>query len=125
MTYYPAQLYQNEPIPTLPAIYMEGGQSSIDEMISETKRGIYLDYLHYAYVTNGGTGDYTGILRQGTFLINNGEIEHPIQKCRLIDNILEMAKNVEMVGPSRMAGHWGDMMEVPPVKISQVNITPY
>ncbi|MHA2225709.1 MAG: TldD/PmbA family protein [Candidatus Hodarchaeales archaeon] len=125
MTYYPGQLYQNEPVPRLPSVYMEGGQSSIDEMISDTKKGIYLDYLHYAYVTNGGTGDYTGILRQGTFLINNGEINHAIQKCRLIDNIIEMAKNVEMIGPSRMAGHWGDMMEVPPAKISQVNLTPY
>ncbi len=125
MTMYPGQLYQSEPVPLLPATYMQKGDSTVEEMISSTKKGIYLDFLHYAYVTNGGTGDYTGILRQGTFLINNGEITHPIKKCRLSDNIIDMAKNIEMVGPSRMAGHWRDMRHVPPVKISKVNITPY
>ncbi|MFX0015219.1 MAG: TldD/PmbA family protein [Promethearchaeota archaeon] len=125
MTAYPGQLYQSEPLPLLPSIYMEEGKSKIEEMIAEIKKGIYLDFLHYAYVTNGGTGDYTGILRQGTFLIENGEIKHPIQKCRLLDNILEMAKNIEMVGPNRMSGHWRDMALVPPVKIAKVNITPY
>jgi PmbA protein len=125
MTVYPGQLYQSEPLPLLPSIYMTGGDSTIEEMVAETKKGVYLDFLHYAYVTNGGTGDYTGILRQGTFLIENGEIKQPIQKSRLMDNILEMAKNIEMVGPSRMAGHWRDMAMVPPVKISKVNISPY
>ncbi|MFX0122490.1 MAG: TldD/PmbA family protein [Candidatus Hodarchaeota archaeon] len=125
MTVYPGQLYQSEPLPLLPSIYMMDGDSTIEEMIAETKKGIYLDFLHYAYVTNGGTGDYTGVLRQGTFSVENGEIKQPIQKCRLLDNILSMAKNIEMVGPSRMAGHWRDMAMVPPVKISKVNITPY
>lgn len=125
MTTYPGQLYQSEPLPLLPSLYMTAGDTTVEEMISETKKGIYLDFLHYAYVTNGGTGDYTGILRQGTFLVENGKIKHPIQKCRLLDNILDMAKNIEMVGPSRMAGHWRDMAMVPPVKISKVNITPY
>ncbi|MFX0116234.1 MAG: TldD/PmbA family protein, partial [Candidatus Hodarchaeota archaeon] len=125
MTDYPGQLYQSEPVPQSPAVYMEEGQATIDEMISTTKRGIFLDFLHYAYVTNGGTGDYTGILRQGTFLIENGEKAGAIQKCRLMDNILEMAKNVEIIGLSRMAGHWGEMSQVPPVKISQVDIVPY
>lgn len=125
MTDYPGQLYQSEPIPKLPAVYMEGGSHTVEEMIAATKKGILLDFLHYAYVTNGGTGDYTGILRQGTFLIENGEIVGPIQKCRLIDNILQMAKNVEMVGPSRMTGHWYETSRVPPVKISQVEIIPY
>jgi PmbA protein len=125
MTAYPGQLYQSEPLPLLPSIYMTAGDSTIEEMIAETRKGIYLDFLHYAYIINGGTGDYTGILRQGTFLIENGEITQPIQKCRLLDNIINMAKKIEMVGPSRMAGHWRDMAMVPPVKISEVNITPY
>ncbi|MFX0185774.1 MAG: TldD/PmbA family protein [Candidatus Hodarchaeota archaeon] len=125
MTEYPGQLYQSEPAPLLPALYIEGGKNSIDEMIEETKNGIYLDFLHYAYITNGSTGDYTGVLRQGTFLINKGEIIGPIQKCRLLDNIIEMAKNIEMIGPSRMVGHWDTFLEVPPVKISQVDIMPY
>ncbi len=125
MTTYPGQLYQSEPIPFLPSMYMEGGRSDINQMIESTRNGIYLDFLHYAYITNGGTGDYTGILRQGTFLIKNGEIIYPIQKCRLIDNILTMAKNVELVGESRMAGHWREMRLVPPVKIKSVEIIPY
>ncbi len=125
MTDYPGQLYQSEPIPQLPALYMDEGDSTVEEMISTTKKGIYLHFLHYAYITNGGTGDYTGILRQGTFLIDNGEITQPIQKCRLIDNILRIIQNIKMVGPSRMAGTWREIREAPPVKISSVNITPY
>jgi PmbA protein len=125
MTNYPGQLYQSEPIPYDPAVYMAGGPDTIDNMIADTKHGIYLDFLHYAYVTSGSTGDYTGILRQGTFLVENGEITEAIQKCRLMDNILAMCKNVEMVGVSRMTGNWGQMRLVPPVKISRVDIIPY
>ncbi len=125
MTNYPGQLYQSEPTPYLSSLYMESGKSNVEEMITETKNGVYLDFLHYAYITNGGTGDYTGVLRQGTFLIKNGEIQGALQKCRLLDNIIEMAKGIEMVGTSRMAGHWSDIKYVPPMKIKQVNITPY
>ncbi|MFX1513425.1 MAG: TldD/PmbA family protein [Promethearchaeota archaeon] len=125
MTNYPGQLYQSEPTPYLPSIYMESGNSNVEEMIAETKNGVYLDFLHYAYITNGGTGDYTGVLRQGTFLIKNGEIRGALQKCRLLDNIIEMAKGIEMVGVSQMAGHWSSIMHVPPIKITRVNITPY
>ncbi len=125
MTDYPGQLYQSEPVPKDPAVYMEGGQHTIEDMIAETKHGIFLDFLHYAYVTSGSTGDYTGILRQGTFLVENGEITDAIQKCRLLDNILLMAKNVEMVGVSRMTGNWGEMRHVPPMKISRVDVIPY
>ncbi|MFX0094710.1 MAG: TldD/PmbA family protein [Candidatus Hodarchaeota archaeon] len=125
MTSYPGQLYQSEPVPLTPAPYMEGGDSNTDEMVAETKRGIYLDFLHYAYIINGSTGDYTGILRQGTFLIEKGEITHPIKKCRLMDNIISMAKGIELVGKSRMAGHWGTFMHVPPVKVTKVNVMSY
>lgn len=125
MTRYPGQLYQSEPLPELPAIYMEGGDATTEEMIAETKKGIYLDFLHYGNITNGDTGDYAGILRQGTFWIENGEIQYPIQKCRLIDNIIEMTQNIDMISSSKMAGHWGTMMRVPSIKIAQVQITPY
>ncbi|NHJ02880.1 MAG: TldD/PmbA family protein [Candidatus Heimdallarchaeota archaeon] len=125
MTNYPGQLYQSEPIPIFPSIYMEGGGSDVERMIESTRKGIYLDFLHYAYITNGGTGDYTGILRQGTFLIESGEIIYPIKKCRLMDNIIEMAKNIELIGEPKIAGHWRDMRLVPPVKISSVDIIPY
>lgn len=125
MTSYPGQLYQSEPIPMLPAMYMEGGNKSMEEMIASVHKGIFLDFLHYAYITNGGTGDYTGILRQGTFLIENGEITTPIKKCRLLDNMIKMMKNITQVGEARMAGHWMNIKETPPVTISRVNLIPY
>jgi PmbA protein len=125
MTSYPGQLYQSEPVPSLPSIYMKGGNSSVEEMIADVKKGVYLDYLHYAYITNGATGDYTGILRQGSFLIKNGEIKTPLKKCRLMDNIIEMAKGIQMVGESTMSGHWTSRLMAPPVKIDKVSLEPY
>lgn len=125
MTMYPGQLYQSEPVPTLPSILMKGGNSTVEEMIADVKKGVYLDFLHYAYITNGSTGDYTGILRQGSFLIEDGEITTPLKKCRLMDNIVDMAKGIEMVGESRMAGHWRSRLVTPPVKIQKVSLEPY
>ena len=58
-------------------------------------------------------------------MIENGKIKHPIQKCRLLDNIISMIQGIEMVGKSRMAGHWNAFMKVPPVKIAKVNVAPY
>ncbi|MHA2174619.1 MAG: TldD/PmbA family protein [Candidatus Hodarchaeales archaeon] len=124
-TNYPGQLYQSEPFPALPAVFMSSGDSSEEEMIAETKNGIFLDFLHYAYITNGSVGDYTGILRQGTFLIKNGKIVSPIKKCRLIDNIINIGKGIELVGKSRITGHWDNRMKTPPVKIKEVSLIPY
>jgi PmbA protein len=125
MTAYPGQLYQAEPAPDLPAVFMTSGDSSEEEMIAETRNGIYLDFLHYAYITNGSVGDYAGILRQGTFRIKNGEIVSPIKKCRLLDNILNIGKGIELVGKSRITGHWDNRMKTPPVKIKEVSLIPY
>ena len=125
MTNYPGQLYQAEPAPSLPAVFMTSGDSSEEEMIAETKNGVYLDFLHYAYITNGSVGDYTGILRQGTFRIKNGEIVSPIKKCRLLDNILNIGKGIELVGKNRITGHWDNRMKTPPVKVKEVSLIPY
>ncbi len=125
MTIYPGQLYQSEPLPSLPSVYMKGGNSTIEEMITDVKKGVYLDFLHYAYITNGSTGDYTGILRQGSFLIENGEITTPLKKCRLMDNIIDMAKGIQMIGETTMTGHWMNRLMVPPVKINKVSLESY
>ena len=42
-----------------------------------------------------------------------------------MDNIIEMAKGIQMVGESTMTGHWMSRLMAPPVKINKVSLEPY
>ena len=56
------------------SLKMSGGSASIDEMIRGTERGILVTRLWYLREVDPRTILYTGLTRDGTFLIENGKI---------------------------------------------------
>jgi predicted Zn-dependent protease len=51
---------------------MEGGDASVEEMIASTERGLLLTRFWYMRPVDQRTILYTGLTRDGTFLIENG-----------------------------------------------------
>jgi predicted Zn-dependent protease len=107
------------------SIKMMGGNSSIDEMIQSTPRGVLVTRLWYLREVDPRTILYTGLTRDGTFLIENGKITKAVRNFRFNESPLFMLNNLEMLGPTvRLAGteQGGDIV-MPTIKVKDFNFT--
>ncbi len=104
---------------------MSGGTTSIEDMIKSTQRGILVTRLWYLREVDPRTILYTGLTRDGTFLIENGKISKAIKNFRFNDSPLFMLNNLEAIGPAvRLAGtEAGGAVVVPPIKVKDFNFT--
>lgn len=78
-------------------MFMKPGDVSLDEMITSTRKGILVTRFHYCNIIHPIQTFITGMTRDGTFLIENGEIAAPLKNLRFTDSILERLSNVEMI----------------------------
>ncbi len=86
-------------------IVLTGGSTSRDAMIAGTQRGILVSRLWYLREVDPRTLLYTGLTRDGTFLIENGKITKAIKNMRFNESPLFMLNNLEALGPqARVAG---------------------
>jgi PmbA protein len=101
-----------------------GGDSSVDEMVRSTDRGILVTRVWYIRDVDPYEKVLTGMTRDGTFLVQDGKIAGGIRNFRFNQGILEMLSNVEMLGPSvRAAGEESFEMVVPPMKVHNFNFS--
>ena len=92
---------------------MEGGNRSLEDMIADTRRGVLVTRTWYIRSVDPQTLLYTGLTRDGTFYIEDGEIKHPIKNFRFNESPIVMLNNIEELGkPVRIDGRM-----VPPMKI--------
>ena len=76
---------------------MLGGDTTVEDMISDTAKGIFISELHYTNFVNPRTLQITGLTRNGTFLIENGQITRPVTTMRFTQNLIEAFNNVTAV----------------------------
>ncbi len=107
------------------SLIMTGGTTSVDDMIKSTQRGVLVTRLWYLREVDPRTILYTGLTRDGTFLIENGKISKAIKNFRFNDSPLFMLNNLEEVGrPVRLAGtEAGGAVVVPPIKVRDFTFT--
>ena len=75
-------------------IVMQGGDSSKDDMIKNTERGLFISEFHYTNFVNPKNALVTGLTRNGTFLIENGKLGKAVNTMRFTQNLLEAFSNV-------------------------------
>ena len=104
---------------------MAGGSSNVDQMIAGTERGILVTRLWYLREVDPRTILYTGLTRDGTFLIENGKIAKSVQNFRFNESPLFMLNNLEALGkPERLAGtEQGGAVVMPSLKVRDFNFT--
>ncbi len=76
---------------------MKGGQSSLEEMIKTTERGIYVTRFHYCNLIDPMQVSLTGMTRDGTFLIEDGRITKPVKNLRFTESVLKTLSKVSAV----------------------------
>lgn len=95
-----------DPVPFPSNFIMEGGSASLDEMIKSTKKGVLVTRLWYIRTVDPQTLLYTGLTRDGTFYIENGEIKYPVKNFRFNESPIIMLNNLETLGQQvRMNGN--------------------
>ncbi|MBS7647884.1 MAG: TldD/PmbA family protein [Candidatus Bathyarchaeia archaeon] len=77
---------------------MKPGDTTLEEAIAETKHGIFVNTFHYVNPVEPTKLVLTGLTRDGTFLIENGEITKPIVNMRFTDSMLSALKEIPMIG---------------------------
>ena len=98
---------------------MEGGTQSLADMIKGTEKGILVTRLWYIRAVDPQTLLYTGLTRDGTFYIENGQIKFPVKNFRFNESPVIMLNNLESMGkPVRIGGNL-----VPPLKIRDFTFT--
>lgn len=105
-------------------IVFEGGPHTTEEMIRSTERGLLVTRFWYIREVDPYAKILTGMTRDGTFLIENGEISGGVKNLRFNESLIEMLNSVEMLGePVRAAGEESVEMVVPAMKVRDFNFS--
>ena len=110
------------------SLKMSGGSSTMEEMIASTPRGLLVTRFWYLRPVDQRTILYTGLTRDGTFLIENGKITRAVKNLRFNDSPVFMLNNLEALGtPVRVSasenGGPGQAIMVPALKVRDFNFT--
>ncbi len=125
-----ARRQKKEPTPTTinQSLVMEGTDTTIEQMIRTTKRGLLVTFFWYIRAVDPPTLLNTGMTRDGLFLIENGEIAGPVQNFRWNMSPLVGYNNITAIG-TPVPIHTGEAYDgpgtalVPPVRIEDFFMT--
>ena len=79
-------------------IVLEAGDSSLEELISEVDDGFLVTRFHYVNILDRPATELTGMTRDGTFRIRNGEIAGAVHNFRFAQSALDALASVTGVG---------------------------
>lgn len=84
------------PLPT--NLLLAPGNQTLDEMIATTKKGVLVTRFHYTNIEEPMRAVLTGMTRDGTFLIENGEVGAGLKNLRFTQSILDALNSVTAIG---------------------------
>jgi predicted Zn-dependent protease len=103
-------------------IVMDGDRSSVDDMIKSTERGLLVTRFWYIREVDPYKKILTGMTRDGTFWIEDGQVKQGVRNLRFNQSLVDMLGQVEMMSPpQRTAGEESFEMVVPAAKIREFN----
>ncbi|MDP3979841.1 MAG: TldD/PmbA family protein [Chlamydiota bacterium] len=105
-------------------IVMKGENTSLDEMIRSTQRGVLITRLWYIRDIDPMSKTLTGMTRDGTFMIENGTVSHAIKNMRFNISLFDLFNHiVAMSAHTYASGEEGVDMVVPAVKVESFPFT--
>lgn len=91
-------------------LFMAPGERSVDELLSSVKRGLMITNFHYLNgLLDTRKALFTGMTRDGTFLIEDGHVAGAVKNMRFTDSMVRALANVGGVSKERhvVARSWG------------------
>lgn len=112
-------------IPWGPNMIMEGEDHSIDDLVASTDYGLLVTSFWYIRQVDPKTILFTGLTRDGVFLIEKGKITRPVINFRWNESPAALFKGVEMMSrPERVVTREGNApMIAPAMKVKEFHFT--
>jgi predicted Zn-dependent protease len=83
-------------------LFMAAGEADDGALLQGIERGVWVTRFHYVNPVHPKKTVLTGMTRDGTFLIENGQITRPLRNFRFTQSVLEALAAVEAVGNRRL-----------------------
>ncbi len=107
-------------------VYVEPGDYTLEEMISELKSGIVITNTWYLRFQNYRTGTFSVVPRDNAFYIEKGEIKGVARNLRVSDEYPRLMKAIKGVGKEIRQIYWWELgapVFTPPLLVEGVRIT--
>ncbi len=107
---------------------MQGGEETIDEIISSTERAVLVTRFHYVNgLLEPEIALMTGMTRDGTYVVEDGVPTKRVREMRFTDSVLRILDNVTAVSREResIRSWWTDegVYTVPYIRVDGVSFT--
>ncbi len=116
------QSYKFPPTSRMNNTFIANGNSTFEEIISNTEKGLFARKLGGGSV-NPATGDFNFAVMEG-YLIENGKITKPVRGATLIGTGAKVLENIDMVGDNQTFGQGmcGSLSGSVPANVGQPTI---
>jgi PmbA protein len=112
-------------------VLIGGGAADEAELCRSVERGVYVTRLWYANVVRPKQALVTAVTRDGTFLIEDGEVTRPLADLRVTDGLLDiLARTQELGARTRLASdgefygrRFATGVVCPPIRVGAVQFT--
>ena len=111
--------YNRLPVPDIANLVVATGDTSFEQMVASTKRGIVVDQLLGAGQSNTLAGEFSANVDLG-FLVENGEMIGRVKDCMVAGNVFELFKN-SIIALGNASQLKGDFM-CPHFHIAGINV---
>lgn len=86
------------PIPSPHNLRIREGNSSREEMVSDTKKGLIVGRLWYTYPVNPERGDFSCTARSGISIVEDGKIVSAGKPVRIMHNLPVLLEKISCIG---------------------------
>lgn len=105
-------------------MFLKTGKATLEDMIASTQKGLWITRFHYTRTVHPLRVIVTGMTRDGTFLVEKGEVLYPVKNMRFTQSYVDALNGVQLIGKkatlrdSEMAYN-----VVPALKLARFNFT--
>jgi predicted Zn-dependent protease len=105
-----------------------GGESSLEEMVARTERGLLLTCLWYIREVDPATLLLTGLTRDGVYLVENGEVTGAVNNFRFNESPVDLLGRITEAGRTErcLPREWSDYFTraaMPPVRVPDFHMS--
>ena len=106
-------------------LFMRPGDASREELLSGMERGIWVTRFHYVNPVHPKKAILTGMTKDGTFLVEHGQVVRPVINFRFTQSIPEAFSSMEAVTAETklVPGEYVGGYRVPAVRLGRFNFT--
>jgi PmbA protein len=105
---------------------IKAADSTREDIIKDTKRGVLISRLWYTYAVNPIKGDFSCTARSGIWIIRDGQLVSPAKSVRIIHNLPMLLQNISAIANNQRTVLSWDAMPVtaPTIRCEKIHISP-